>query len=277
MSRAVRKAKRTALARDLWFRWAGSLREKERFGLIDRPQYAYGVLRAADVARYFDLDAVTVCEFGVASGDGLVNLVEVADLVTSETGVELRVLGFDTGAGLPPVQGFKEHPEIWSGGDFPMVSGDGLVQRTVGSGGGRLGRHRRHRRRVHRLADPFFAPRLRVHRRRHLLGRAKRPPQPSGPSEKLLPAVSLYFDDVGFFFANEWCGELAAIHEFNRDNESRKIAPDRSFIPRTPAAPWHAHMYVCHTLDHAARSHPRDRAQLTIQDHDKFMRESHLY
>ena len=89
--------------------------------------------------------------------------------------------------------------------------------------------------------------------------------------------MSLYFDDVGFFFANEWCGELAAIREFNDDNEFRKIGPDRSFIARTPPAPWHAHMYVCHALDHPARSHPRDRAELTIQGHDEFMRESHLY
>ena len=132
MTRAVRRARRTAIARDLWFRRWGSLREKERFGLIERPYYAYGVFRAADVARYFGLDAVTVCEFGVASGDSLMNLVEVAELVTSETGIAFRVLGFDTGAGLPPVQGFKEHPEIWSGGDFPMVSRDGLVQRTRG-------------------------------------------------------------------------------------------------------------------------------------------------
>src|SRR5262249_45227850 len=99
---------------------------------IQRPQYAYGVLRAADVARYFGLDAVTVCEFGVASGDGLVNLVDVAELVASETGITFRVLGFDTGAGLPPLQGFKEHPEIWSGGDFAMVDRDGLIQRTGG-------------------------------------------------------------------------------------------------------------------------------------------------
>ena len=118
----------------------GSLREKERFGLIERPYYAYGVFRAADVARYFGLDAVTVCEFGMR-WRRLMNLVEVAELVTSETGIAFRVLGFDTGAGLPPVQGFKEHPEIWSGGDFPMVSRDALVQRTRGSGRARLWRH----------------------------------------------------------------------------------------------------------------------------------------
>jgi hypothetical protein len=235
------------------------------------------VLRAADVARYFGLDAVTVCEFGVASGDGLVNLVDVAELVSSETGIAIRVLGFDTGSGLPPVQGFKEHPEIWSGGDFPMVSRDGLVERTRGRAEVVLGD-------IADTVDAFID--------------SLTPSSPLGfasidvdiysgaqsalrsllgPSEKLLPAVSLYFDDVGFFFANEWCGELAAIREFNEDNELRKIGPDRSFAARTPPAPWHPHMYVCHALDHPARSRPRDRTQLTIQDHDELMKESHLY
>ena len=277
MARAVRKAKRTGVARDLWFRRFGSLREKERFGLINRPQYAYGVLRAADVARYFGLDSVTVCEFGVASGDGLVNLVDVAELVTSETGIAVRVLGFDTGAGLPPVQGFKEHPEIWSGGDFPMMSRDGIVQRTRGRAEVVFGD-------IADTVDAFVdsltpsSPLGFASIDVDIYSGARSALRSLlGPSEKLLPAVSLYFDDVGFFFANEWCGELAAINEFNADNELRKIGPDRSFIQRTPPAPWHAHMYVCHALDHAARAQPRDRAELTIQTHDEFMRESHLY
>ena len=63
ITRAVRRASRTSIARDLWFRRWGSLREKERFGLIDRPQYAYGVLRAADVARYFGLDDTSGAPF----------------------------------------------------------------------------------------------------------------------------------------------------------------------------------------------------------------------
>jgi hypothetical protein len=276
-TRAVRKARRSPLARDLWFRWRGNLRERERFGLIDRPQYAYGVLRAADVARYFGLDAVTVCEFGVASGDGLMNLIEVAELVTNETGIAFRVLGFDTGAGLPPVQGFKEHPEIWSGGDFPMASQDELVQRTRGRAEIVFGD-------IADTVDAFVdsltpsAPLGFASVDVDIYSGARSALRSLvGPSEKLLPAVSLYFDDVGFFFANEWCGELAAIGEFNSENEFRKIGPDRSFIARTPSAPWHSHMFVCHALDHPARSRPRDRAQVTLQGHDTLMRESHLY
>ena len=45
----------------------GGFREKEAFGLISRPNYAYGMLRAADLARFLGKKAVTVCEFGVAT------------------------------------------------------------------------------------------------------------------------------------------------------------------------------------------------------------------
>ena len=187
------------------------------------------------------------------------------------------MLGFDTGSGLPPVQGFREHPEIWSEGDFPMVSRDGLVQRTRGRAEVVLGD-------IADTVDAFIdsltpSPPLGIASIDVDIYSGARSALRSllGPSEKLLPAVSLYFDDVGFFFANEGCGELAAIRELNDHNELRKIRPDRSLIARTPPAPWHAHMYVCHALDHPARSRPRDRTQLTIQGHDEFMRESHLH
>ena len=46
-----------------------------------------------------------VCEFGVASGAVLLNLAELAEPVGAETGIEIRIFGFDTGAGLPPIRG----------------------------------------------------------------------------------------------------------------------------------------------------------------------------
>ena len=51
-----------------------SLRDRERFGIISRPNYMYGMLRAADVAKYCGKRNVTVIEFGVASGAGLLNI-----------------------------------------------------------------------------------------------------------------------------------------------------------------------------------------------------------
>lgn len=100
-ARVWRKLWVTLLGEESWRRSPGSLRFKELHALLDRANYAYGLLRAADVAAYFGHKKVTVCEFGVASGGGLMNMIALADLFTRETGVEYRIVGFDTGKGLP--------------------------------------------------------------------------------------------------------------------------------------------------------------------------------
>jgi hypothetical protein len=66
-------------------------------------------------------------------------------------------------------------------------------------------------------------------------------------SDKYNPAVSMYFDDASFFFANEWAGELAAIAEFNEEHGLRN-GRDRSLSGRRPIKVdgWYSAMYVCH-------------------------------
>ena len=276
VDRVKRKARSTSVFRNGWTRTWGDLREKERYGFVERPQYAYGVFRAADVARYFGSGSVTVCEFGVASGDGLMNLVELSELVGRETGITFRVVGFDTGSGLPRLQGYKDHPEIWSGGDFPMVDREDLLRRTGGRAEVIFGD----------IADTVDAFVDSLDRSCPLgfasvdvdiySGASSALRCLVGPPETLLPAVSMYFDDVGFFFANDWCGELAAIREFNEANALRKIDQDRSLASRA-SAPWHGYMYVCHALDHPDRARPGDRSHLTIPEHHELMMDSHLY
>lgn len=90
------------------------------------------IVRAAEAARFFDLPAVTVYEFGVASGEGLINMLALSKLVTAETGVKFRVVGFDTGHGLPKVEGHRDHAELWAPGDFPMKARDRLMARLKG-------------------------------------------------------------------------------------------------------------------------------------------------
>ncbi|MGO9826839.1 MAG: hypothetical protein ACLP0B_25650 [Steroidobacteraceae bacterium] len=54
----------------------------------------------------------------------------------------------------------------------------------------------------------------------------------TGRPEKYNPGTSMYFDDVSFFFANDWAPELVAIAEFNEQHELRKIGLDRSLPGR---------------------------------------------
>jgi hypothetical protein len=66
----------------------GGVRSRIAFDLVQRAHYAYyGLPEAADQARKAGLSAFTAVEFGVAAGEGLINMCWVAELVTAETGV----------------------------------------------------------------------------------------------------------------------------------------------------------------------------------------------
>lgn len=98
----------------------GSYRRKIQWDLVVRQPYAYGVLKAADLAKENGLDAVTLVEFGVASGGGLMNMAKIAERVSAETGVRFEIHGFDTGSGMPPALDYRDHPETYQQGDFVM-------------------------------------------------------------------------------------------------------------------------------------------------------------
>jgi hypothetical protein len=256
----------------------GTFREKELVGLVDRSNYAYGMLRAADLARFLGIDKATVCEFGVATGKGLRNLVDLAGQIQAETGVEIRVVGFDSGAGLPTVDGYADHPEIWSVGDFAMNNKDELRRRVEGraelifgdiadtvadfvaglDGSAPLGF-------VSIDVDVYSGAKSAL---RCLLG----------APELYTPAISVYCDDVQFYFANRWCGELRAIEEFNNENAMRKIDQDRSLPGMRPdrCESWYRSMFVCHVLDHEVRTRPVSRSGLSLNEHFAMMKELSL-
>jgi hypothetical protein len=237
------------------------------------------LLRAADIAKYFQRKRITAVEFGVAGGAGLLNLVDLARLVEAETGVTLRIVGFDTGQGLPPPNGHKDHPELWQGGDFATGDRDALVRQLAGRAEVIWGD-------IRDTIGPFIetvdatAPLgfisidldLYTSTKAALECLTNRP-------EKYNPAISMCFDDVCSVFANDWAGELAAIAEFNDEHQMRKIGLDRSLPGRRPvkADSWYGTMYVCHILDHEARQRPRKRQTLTIDAHDEFMSSRFLY
>lgn len=277
--RVRRKLWKQVFGEASWVSRTGDFRTREQYGLIDRANYTYGMLRAADCAAYFGTGSVTAIEFGVASGAGLLNLVDLAEMIERETGVKFRIVGFDTGAGLPTVEGFKDHPEIWSAGDFVMEDRAGLLKKLDGRAEVIWGD-------IAETVEPFIegvsanAPIGFISVDVDIYSGAKSALKClNGSSDKYTPAVSMYFDDVSFFFANRWAGELAAIEEFNDENHRRKIDSDRSLPGHRPSKPaaWYQSMYVCHILDHEARQRPLARPRLTIKEHTEFMRSRFLF
>jgi len=246
---------------------------QENWGVLDRPSYGYGILRAAQLAKFFGYQQTTICEFGVAHGGGLLSMIELAEKITAATGVKFRIVGFDTGAGLPDFTGCKEHPEVWSHGDFALVDAEMLKQKINGRAelvigdikdtiGGFL-------KTVSKDSPIGF---ISVDVDLYSAACASLSGL-TGPAESYLPAVATYFDDVGFYFCNHWCGELAAMEEFNEKNQFRKIDTDYTLPGKRPVkfARWYPQMYVAHILDHPKRQTSPSRDSLNMQQHGEYL------
>jgi hypothetical protein len=243
----------------------GSFRARVAFDLIVRQHHAYCILASADLARSMGIGEVTLVEFGVASGAGLLNMSKIAESVTKQTNVRFKIYGFDTGAGMPPPKSYRDHPDLYRQGDFPMDFARlrralpancqlilGELSETVG---------------------PFLA--------------SMRPDAPlgfcsidvdyyssavdalavlTGAPENYLPRVLLYLDDVHHEAHNSWCGERLAIHEFNLAQPMRKAEPhvflrgNRLFRN----AAWIDHIMTLHVLDHPARVAPGNRQKVVL-------------
>jgi hypothetical protein len=234
----------------------GSTRAKIDFDLVLRPQHAASILRAADIAKSQGLGAITVLEFGVASGAGLLNMCRVAELVTAETGIRIDIAGFDTGAGMPTATDYRDHPELYREGDYPMIDPDALA-RALPS----------HARLLVGNLDQTIPAFLETVTAAAPIGfvsidvdyysstvqalRLCAAPDPT----KFLPITLVYLDDVTKAEHNPWCGELLAVNEFNSAHALRKIAA-LSFLKMGrifQRAIWLNQMYILHVLDHPLR------------------------
>jgi hypothetical protein len=241
----------------------GSFRSKVLFDLVLRPHNAYSLLKAADQAKSLGIQTVSVLEFGVATGAGLMNLAEVAKKVTEATGVKFKIYGFDTGKGMPPALDYRDHPEMYQQGDYVMnaealraalpenvqlIIGD--VAETTKDFAANLP-----------ITEPVGYVILDVDYYSSSVSalnalKGERP-------EAYLPMTRVYMDDIFSEEHNPWCGELAAVEEFNQEQKMRKICfnpfieVDRLF----KKASWLKHVWCMHTLDHPHRSEVRVTAE----------------
>jgi hypothetical protein len=233
----------------------GRFRSKVAFDLVVRQQYAFPILFAADLAARSGVRTVTLLEFGVASGAGLLNMCDIARATTKATGIEFRIFGFDTGRGMPPAIDYRDLPEVFQEGDFPMdveslsKSLPPFAKLVIGD--------------VAETAPAFLAqlsadsPIGFISVDVDYYSSAKQVLQIlTGPPQLYLPIVGTYLDDIGVPGSNPWTGELLAVREFNDANEMRKIAPftllrSQRIFKNTQ---WIDRMFAAHIHDHQLRS-----------------------
>jgi hypothetical protein len=233
----------------------GSFRTKIFFDLCIRQQHAFGLLTAADDARINGYKSVTVIEFGVANGAGLLNICALSQKITKATGVSFNIVGFDNVSGMPPLRDYRDHPELYQPGWYPMEAPEQLRAKLPANAQLILGD-------IATTVPQFLSDRpadspigfvsvdvdyywSAVHALESLIG----------PPELYLPRVTMYFDDVSSITHNRWCGELAAIDEFNNKNALRKISLCNFLRESRPFknAKWLGQTYTLHVLDHSAR------------------------
>lgn len=238
----------------------GTYRTKIAWDLVVRQPYAYGILKAAELARQHGLDAVTVVEFGVAAGGGLLNMAHIAARVQRETGVALHIHGFDTGSGMPPAVDYRDHPELYQEGDFEMdqVALEAILPPNVTLHIGPLPQ------RVAEFLDtlgpaaPLGFVSLDVD---YYSSTVDALTAFAGPAEKYLPWLVVYVDDISLEPHNSKAGQLCAITEFNDRVPIRQLERHAFFeqwrIFRR--ASWIRHIMFLHVLDHERRSTPCPR------------------
>lgn len=212
-----------------------------------RPHYRWGLLCAASMAQALGYRRISAIEFGVAAGNGLLAMEQLADYASERSGVAIDVYGFDTGTGLTEPMDYRDLPQLWSRGDYEMDV-TGLKQR--------LRRAQLMLGNVKETVPKFVAGR----------------PAPIGfiafdldlysstmdafrvleaSDELLLPRVNCYFDDIVGFSHGDLNGERLAISDFNKAHAHRKIS--RIYGLRYVVdqdAGWTEMMYLMHAVQH---------------------------
>jgi hypothetical protein len=225
------------------------LETKIALDLYPRPNYAYGVYRAATQSRALGIPAVTALELGVGRGEGLLALEAVAEDVEAYTRVRIGTFGFDLGEGLPAPRDYRDLPYLYEPGYYRM---DPALLRA---------RLRRSELVLGDVAETLPA----------FLGHAT-PPIGfvafdldyytstaaalqifAGNCEHFLPRVLCYFDDIANEQAlqTEHTGALLAVSEFNAQHPRIQIDRITGFeYSRVIRDVWNIKMYVCHFFDH---------------------------
>jgi hypothetical protein len=234
----------------------GNYRAKIAFDLVVRQQYAFSLLKTAELAKLQGLKSVTVIEFGVAAGAGLINICDISRKVTKMTGVDFEIFGFDSGKGMPPARDHRDHPEIFAEGSYPLIDRGALIRALPPNANLILGDIQE--------TLPRFMARLTesspvgfvVIDVDYYWSAKECLNVFLGEPENYLPWTLVYLDDVGFESANPWAGELLAVREFNEENEMRKIHLFEGLRHKRLCkhTSWMDQVYLLHVLDHARRN-----------------------
>ena len=217
-----------------------------KLSLTNRPAYSYCIYNAAILGKKLGLEAISVIEFGVASGDGLRFIEIYAKKIENLVGIKIEIYGFDNGDGLPKPIDYRDLPYHWKSGFFkmdksslkPLLNKSNLIIGNISD-----------------TSKNFFnkyspAPVGAVFHDFDFYSSTKYALNMfSENQDKFLPRVFNYFDDtIGneIELFSDFTGERLAINEFNNENEDVKFSPAYHLICKTIVLKWHYKIWISH-------------------------------
>lgn len=243
---------RTLFFRRLFQRWPiGSYSTRLHSGAVDRPNYGLCMLNAAIEAKALGYKAVTIVEMGVAGGNGLICLCRHRAEIQKELGIEILIVGFDSGTGLPPSTDSRDLLYLWPTGSFEMDR-EALERRIAGQAEVIFGN-------VGKTVESWQPrPDAPIGAIMFDLDYYSSTMPAFGLLEKanILPRLWCYFDDICGFPEHAYSdgiGVRAAIRDFNLSPRRRELNDHLSLayaFKSSPPEAWHQLIYVYHRLTH---------------------------
>ena len=232
----------------------GSFEFRLNMNALKRMHYAYICFYAAKLGKKLGYKKISVIEYGVAGGQGLLILEEYIKEIEKVFDIEIEIFGFDTGEGLPEPVDYRDLPYHWKKGFFEMNKDD--LQKKLKKSKLVIGN-------IDSTSKSFFssynpAPIGAVIHDFDFYSSTKIALSMMCKNENFfLPRVFSYFDDtIGdeLSLYNDFTGERLAINEFNDGNSYIKISKPYHLKALKPQI-WHNQIWICHFFNHPKYNH----------------------
>ena len=227
----------------------GSFEFRLNMNSLKRMQYAYICFNAAKLGKQLGYKKISILEYGVAGGQGLLILEQHVEEIEKFFNIEIDIYGFDTGEGLPEPIDYRDLPYHWKKGFFQMNKSN--LQSKLKKSKLVMGD-------IYSTSKKFFsdfnpAPIGAVIHDFDFYSSTKTALSMMINNEKFfLPRVFSYFDDTigdDLSLYNDFTGERLAINEFNKENHNIKICTPYHF-KALKSETWHYQIWICHFFRH---------------------------
>lgn len=213
----------------------------QQLAFFPYPHYGEAIRQAAHLAKQLGYTAMSVIEFGVFSGRGLLACEFHAQQVSRLTGLDIEIYGFDNLKGQPESDEPKDMQYLWPKGmhtwdteplrDLLSMS-KWIIGDTNETCASFLKEYKPAPIGVMLVDVDYYTSTVPI------LSMLE------GDHENFLPRVIMWFDDIAQ--VNRYCGEALAIEEFNQTHADIKIDKSSSLIIRIMADRFR----TCHRFTH---------------------------